>query len=77
MSTVQEIESAIQQSKPHEIHEVADWLLALREEIWDREIEADAKFVRLDKLIATAKANGRLAMLVPSGLAFGRGHGNL
>jgi len=55
MSTVQEIETAIQKLKPQEIHKVADWLQELREELWDRQIEADAKAGRLDKLMEEAK----------------------
>jgi predicted HAD superfamily phosphohydrolase YqeG len=55
MSTVQEIETAIQKLKPQEIHEVADWLQELREELWDRQIDADAKAGRLDKMMEEAK----------------------
>jgi predicted HAD superfamily phosphohydrolase YqeG len=55
MSTVQEIETAIQKLKPEEIHEVADWLQELREELWDKQIDADAKAGRLDKLMEEAK----------------------
>ena len=55
MSTVQEIETAIQKLKPQEIHEVADWLQELREELWDKQINADAKAGRLDKLMEEAK----------------------
>jgi cell division inhibitor SulA len=55
MSTVQEIETAIQKLKPGEIHEVADWLQELREELWDKQIDADAKAGRLDKLMEEAK----------------------
>jgi hypothetical protein len=59
MSTVQEIETAIQKLKPQEIHEVADWLQELREELWDQQIDADAKAGRLDKMIAKAKTGYR------------------
>jgi predicted HAD superfamily phosphohydrolase YqeG len=55
MSTVQEIETAIQKLKPQEIHEVANWLQELREELWDKQIDADAKAGRLDKLMEEAK----------------------
>lgn len=55
MSTVQEIETAIQKLKPQEIHEVAGWLQELREELWDKQIDADAKAGRLDKLMEEAK----------------------
>jgi len=52
---VQEIETAIQKLKPQEIHEVADWLQELREELWDKQIQADAKAGKLDKLMEEAK----------------------
>ena len=55
MSTVKEIETAVQKLKPQEIHEVADWLQELREELWDKQIDADAKAGRLDKLMEEAK----------------------
>jgi len=59
MSTVAEIENAIQKLTPQEIKAVADWLQELREEMWDREIEADAKAGKLDKFIAGARAGYR------------------
>ena len=55
MSTVQEIETAIQKLKPQEIREIADWLQELREELWDKQIQADAKAGKLDKLMEEAK----------------------
>jgi hypothetical protein len=55
MSTVKEIEAAIQKLKPQEIREVAEWLQELREELWDKQVEADAKAGRLDKLMEEAK----------------------
>ena len=55
MSTVQEIETAIKKLKPQEIHEVADWLQELREDLWDKQMEADAQAGRLDKLMEEAK----------------------
>jgi hypothetical protein len=65
MSTVQEIETAIKKLKPREICEVADWLDELREELWDKQIEADAKAGKLDKLIARAKAGHRAGKTAP------------
>ena len=59
MSTVQEIESAITKLKPKEIQAVAEWLEAFRADLWDRQIEADAKAGKLDKLIRKAKADYR------------------
>lgn len=55
MSTVQEIESAITQLEPKDVQAVADWLQEYREELWDRQIEADAKAGRLDKLMEEAR----------------------
>jgi hypothetical protein len=37
MSTVQEIENAIQKLEAKEIHQVADWLQEYREELWDKQ----------------------------------------
>jgi hypothetical protein len=65
MSTVQEIESAIKKLKPQEIRAVGDWLDELREELWDRQIESDAKAGRLDKMIAKAKADYRGGKATP------------
>jgi len=59
MSTVQEIESAIVQLKPKEIHAVADWLLEYRETLWDQRIADDAQAGKLDSLIKKAKASHR------------------
>lgn len=59
MSTVQEIEAAITRLEPKKVHAVADWLQAYREELWDKQIEADAKAGKLDSLIKKAKANNR------------------
>ena len=46
--SVQEIETAIQKLTPQEIKAVAQWLDEYREEMWDRQIEADAKAGKLD-----------------------------
>ena len=66
MSTVTEIEHAIQKLTPKEIKAVADWLQEFREEVWDRQIEADAKTGRLDKLTDEGKQDylaGRCKLL--------------
>lgn len=65
MSTVKEIETAIQKLKPQEIHEVADWLQELREELWDKQIDADAKAGRLDKLAEKALEDYRAGRTKP------------
>ena len=65
MSTVAEIEKAIQKLSPKEIKAVADWLQEFREEMWDRQIEADAKAGRLDKLMEEAKQDYRAGRCKP------------
>ncbi len=55
MSTVAEIESAIEKLDPKEIRRVGDWLDELRERLFDERIEADAKAGKLDKLMEEAK----------------------
>jgi hypothetical protein len=65
MSTVQEIESAITQLKPRDVHAVADWLLEYRERLWDKKIAADAQAGKLDSLIKKAKAGHRAGKATP------------
>jgi hypothetical protein len=65
MSTVQEIESAIKKLKPEEIRKVGDWLDELREELWDRQIDADIKAGRLDKLADKAMKEYRTGRCKP------------
>jgi hypothetical protein len=65
MSTVQEIESAITQLKPKDIHAVADWLLEYRERLWDKKIAADARGGKLDSLIKKAKTGHRAGKATP------------
>ena len=65
MSTVQEIEVAISQLKPEEVHSVADWLQEYREELWDQQIEDDAGAGKLDSLLARAKADYRAGKATP------------
>ena len=65
MSTVKEIETAIQKLKPKEIREVGDWLDELREDLWDRQIDADIKAGRLDKLADKALEDYRAGRCKP------------
>jgi hypothetical protein len=65
MSKVQEIESAITQLKPKDIHAVADWLLEYRETLWDKRIAEDAQAGKLDSHIKKAKAGHRAGKATP------------
>jgi hypothetical protein len=59
MSTVLEIEAAISKLQPKEIEAVAEWLAEFREEMWDRQIAADAQSGKLNSLIREAKTEYR------------------
>lgn len=54
MSTVKEIEEAIAQLPKDEFWSLTDRLIAMREDEWDRQIEADAKSGKLDRLFEQA-----------------------
>ena len=56
VSTIHEIESAITKLSSEEVHVEADWLQEYRDELWDNQIEADAKAGKFDRLISKAKA---------------------
>ena len=56
MSTVQEIESAIQQLPDRDVDKLVHWLDEYAEAKWDRRIEADAKSGVLNPLIEEARA---------------------
>jgi hypothetical protein len=65
MSTVAEIESAIKKLKPKQVHEIADWLQEFRDQLWDRQIDADAQAGRLDKLAEKALEDYRAGRTKP------------
>jgi hypothetical protein len=65
MSTVKEIEAAIAQLDPKDVHAVADWVQEYREELWDKKIEVDAKAGKLDPLIEKARAGHRAGKSTP------------
>ena len=65
MSTVAEIENAIEKLDPKEIRRVGNWLDELRERLFDERIEADAKAGKLNQMIAKAKADYRAGKARP------------
>lgn len=50
--SIYEIQKAIRNLSPEELASLRQWLDEYYAEVWDRQIEADAKSGRLDKLIA-------------------------
>lgn len=68
MSTVQEIEAAIERLPRSELFKLTDWISAKFSEEWDREIEEDIKAGRLDRLAQEAVSEyhaGRAAAFPP------------
>jgi hypothetical protein len=66
MSTVVEIEKALQTLPVEDARKVAGWLQAYLDQTWDRQIEGDIAAGRLDKLWDKAKpdiAAGRVKPL--------------
>ncbi|MBD0261281.1 MAG: hypothetical protein ICV85_15750 [Tolypothrix sp. T3-bin4] len=54
MNSLPEIEAAIRHLSEIEVRQLSNWLQEYLEEAWDKQIEADAKSGRLDKLIQQA-----------------------
>ncbi len=65
MSTVTEIKSAIKKLNPTQLRSVGDLVDALREDQWDKQIDADAKAGKLDKLAEKALADYRAGRCKP------------
>lgn len=57
MTKVQAIEEQIKSLSADELAELRDWLLEHDWAEWDRQIEADSKSGKLDKLFARARAD--------------------
>jgi len=56
MSTVEQIEAAILKLSPQELSQLADWILDLDEQRWDKQIEKDIAAGKLDFLAREALA---------------------
>ena len=52
MSTVKEIESAIQRLPRQDFTKLSKWFDEYRDDAWDHQIKKDAESCRLDKLLA-------------------------
>ncbi|RWP38253.1 hypothetical protein [Mesorhizobium sp.] len=59
MSKLEQIEKSVAELSPEELKAFAAWFETLKADMWDRQIEADAKAGRLDKLAEQALADHR------------------
>lgn len=57
MSSLVEIETAIKKLPENEIRQLATWIHAYLDEVWDRQIEVDLKSGKLNNLIAKVEAD--------------------
>ncbi len=72
MSTIQEIEKAIEGLPKSEFWKLTDRLIARRDDAWAEQMEADAKAGRLDFLFSEAEEESRAGRLRPWPDATGR-----
>ena len=56
MTKLEKIEQEIAGLSPGDVAKLAQWFAEYHADLWDRQIEADAKAGRLDKLMENAKA---------------------
>ena len=56
MSTLKEIEAAIETLPPADFWKLRDWMAEYEADAWDRQIESDVKAGKLDKLADEALA---------------------
>ena len=55
MTKLEKIEQEIAALDPTDVRKLAEWLAAYQADLWDRQIEEDAKSGRLDKFTETAR----------------------
>jgi len=65
MTKLEQIEKSVAELSPEELKAFAAWFEALQADMWDRQIEADAKAGRLDKLAEQALADHRAGRTRP------------
>jgi hypothetical protein len=56
MTTVKEIESAVEHLPPNDLNQFRNWFEAFESASWDRQFEADARSGRLGSLVNEARA---------------------
>ncbi|ESY64868.1 MULTISPECIES: hypothetical protein [Mesorhizobium] len=59
MTKLEQIEKSVAELSPEELKAFAAWFEALQADMWDRQMEADAKAGRLDRLAEQALSDHR------------------
>ena len=57
MSEVEELQSRIRSLSPENLAQLREWFYEFDDELWDRQIEADMRAGKFDKLIARVRAD--------------------
>ncbi|PBC03616.1 hypothetical protein [Mesorhizobium sp. WSM3860] len=65
MTKLEQIEKSVAELSLEELKAFAAWFEALQADLWDKQIEADAKAGRLDKLADQALADHRAGRTRP------------
>jgi hypothetical protein len=63
--TVAELERAVKKLSPQELNRFREWFNEYFADMWDKQIEADAKAGRLDKILAEAEAEYNAGLSKP------------
>ena len=65
MTKLEKIEQDIASLTPGEVAKLAEWFAEFHADLWDKQIEADAKAGRLDKLAEQALADHKAGQTRP------------
>jgi hypothetical protein len=65
MTKLEKIEKDIASLDPADLRKLSDWLAEYQADMWDRQIEADVKAGKLDKLFAEAQADIKAGKVRP------------
>jgi flagellar motility protein MotE (MotC chaperone) len=65
MTKLEKIEHDISALSKADLRKLSDWLDEYKSDLWDRQIEADARSGKLDKLVAEAKAQAAAGKIRP------------
>jgi len=65
MTKLEQIEKSVAELSPEELKAFAAWFQALRANQWDKQLEADAKAGRLDRLAEQALTDHRTGRTRP------------
>jgi hypothetical protein len=65
MTRLEQIEKSVAELSEAELKAFADWFAELQADRWDRQIEADAKAGKLDRLVEEALAEVRAGRVRP------------